>query len=166
MGGIIGHQCALGAWMMEWFAAQMENVQEMENVAATPAQLEAGAKIARGIIEDWHGALRRLAKRALCLCVDQSYDDMKDFLSAYAEAFAKKPGGLGLGSVGHSAFEIHVVMLTHWRVVAQLGSIHALHGWLVRLFGGHRVGELKRIEKICQRIGLHYRKPGRPKRSR
>jgi len=25
---------------------------------------------------------------------------------------------------------------------------------------------LKRIEKICQRISLHYRKPGRPKASK
>ena len=29
--------------------------------------------------------------------------------------------------------------------------------------GEHRTGDLKRIEKICQRIGLHFRKPGRPK---
>ena len=48
------------------------------------------------------------------------------------------------------------------------GSAYIEHGKnkiLVGVFGPHRVGELKRIEKICQRIDLHYRKPGRPKKA-
>jgi hypothetical protein len=36
---------------------------------------------------------------------------------------------------------------------------------LVKVFGTYRAGDLKRTEKICQRIELHYRKPGRPKKN-
>ena len=35
---------------------------------------------------------------------------------------------------------------------------------LVKVFGPYRTGDLKRTEKICQRIGLRYRKAGRPKK--
>ena len=47
--------------------------------------------------------------------------------------------------------------------IERLGSVSALHTWLRKVMGEYRTGDLKRIEKICQRIGLHFRKPGRPK---
>jgi hypothetical protein len=109
-------------------------------------------------------ALRRLAKRALCPCVDQPYDDMKEFLLAYASAFAQKPTGPGLNGIGSSAFAIYNFMLFYWRIIDRLNSVHHLHEVLVKVFGPYRTGDQKRTEKICQRIGLHYRKPGRPKK--
>jgi len=127
-------------------------------------QLEKGADILIKLTDDWYPALRRLAKRALCSCMDQPYDDMKEFLLAYSAAFAQKPTGPGLSSFGSSAIEIYNFMLFYWRIIDRLKSVHHLHEVLVKVFGPYRTGDLKRTEKICQRIGLHYRKPGRPKK--
>jgi hypothetical protein len=107
--------------------------------------------------------MRRLAKIALCSSVDQSYEDMTDFLLAFSKAFACKPKTGAVGDIGNPTFQIFVFMLIRWRFVAGLKSVRELHDVLVRFFGSPCIGELKRIEKICQRIGLHYRKPGRPK---
>ncbi len=162
LAAIIGHQCAIAVWLMEWVENLLEKPQPVGNAKLTPEQIKQGEEFLIMLVDGWYPALRRLAKRALCSCIDQPYDVMKDFLLAYADAFAQKPTGRGLGSFGSSAIEIYHFMLFHWRIVERLNSVHHLHEVLVKVFGPYRTGDLKRTEKICQRIGLHYRKPGRP----
>jgi hypothetical protein len=166
MGALIGHTCALGVWMMEGLEHELNKPgQEIELTKFTPEQIEHGKKYLNDIVNVWYPALRRLAKRALCSCVDRPYEDMTEFLLAYSEAFSRKPKKLGAADIGNPTFEIYIFMLIFWRAINALRSVHQLHQCLVRVFGPHRVGELKRVEKICQRIDLHYRKPGRPKKS-
>ena len=77
----------------------------------------------------------------------------------------------GLRGIGHGvpgdrsnlATDIHLALAMWWRVVVRFDSITALHAWLVRLMGAQQVGEKKRVEKICERIGLTLRAPGRPR---
>lgn len=164
LGAIIGHQCASAVWMMEWFYNEIENPREVDESKITPEKIKEAVRICTGLTENWYPELRRLAKRALCWCVDQPYDDMKEFLLAYSAAFAKKPSGTGFGNIGNSAFEIYNFMLIYWRAVERLNSVRHLHEVLVKVFGPYRVGELKRVEKICQRIDLHYRRRGRPQK--
>ncbi len=166
MGALIGHSCALGVWMMEGLAHELNKPeQEIDLSKFTPEQIEQGKKYLNGIVNDWYPALRRLAKRSLCSCVDQPYEDMTEFLLAYSEAFSRKPKKPGLADIGNPTIEIYFFMFTFWRAINALRSVHQLHQRLVGVFGPHRVGELKRVEKICQRIDLHYRKPGRPQKS-
>jgi hypothetical protein len=165
IGALIGHSCALGVWVMENLEHEVNKPKSAINsMQCTPEQIEHGKKVLQVLVEEWYPALRRLAKRALCSCVDQPYEDMTEFLLAYSEAFSRKPKSFRMGDIGNSAIEIYFFMLTFQRAVNALHSVHQLHQCLVGVFGPHRVGELKRIEKICQRIDLHYRKPGRPKK--
>jgi hypothetical protein len=116
---------------------------------------------------EWYEALRRLAGRALKSCVYQSYEDMSAFLAAYSRALGRKPkAGAGLGDFGSTNFGIYHFMLWNWRAVERLDSVRALHDLLRRSMGEYRVGDLKRIEKNCLRVGLHFRKPGRPRASK
>jgi hypothetical protein len=163
LGAIIGHQCGIAVWMMEWVVAELSKPQIVADAKITPEQINQGKEFIIKLHEDWYSALRRLAKRALSSSVDQSYEDMRDFLSAYAGGFARKPADFTCAGFGSSTFGIYVFMLWHWQAVEKLKSVRELHEMLVKHFDSHRVGELTRTEKICQRIGLHYRKPGRPK---
>lgn len=167
MGAMLGHSCAYAVWMIEALEVALSKANSgIELRAFTSVQIENDGKFVLGIVGAWYPALRRLAKRALCSAVDQTYEDMTAFLLAYSGAFSQKPKSLGYADVGNSVFEIYIFLLTNWRLVNALHSVRELHELLVKHMGSHRVGELKRVEKICQRIGLHYRKPGRPKRVR
>ena len=165
---IIGHQCAVTVWLLEWFNGLMKKPESIDDskLTLTPEEIEKGAAALKKLLGEWIPALWQLAKTALSSCVDQSFEDMNQFLQGFSTAFAQKPTGQGCGSFGNSAFEIYHFMLMHWRVVDGLESVRHLHDFLVKVFGPHRVGELKRTEKICQRIGLSFRTPGRPSKTK
>ncbi|HET7623842.1 MAG TPA: hypothetical protein VFM25_01165 [Verrucomicrobiae bacterium] len=168
MGALLGHMCESAVWMKDWIQSQFESPDSpgeelaAENTANRDA-VKKGAEVLNGL-GIWYCAMRRLAKRALCSSVDQTYEDMTDFLLGYADAFSRKPKTFQVGNIGNPTFEIYLFMLMYWPVVNDMDSVRQLHETLVKVFGANRVGDQKRIEKICQRIGLSFRKPGRPKK--
>jgi hypothetical protein len=166
IGGLIGHSCAYAVWMMEYLEEQMSEPEQDTVSKLTPEQIALAEKYLLGIANDWYPALRRFAKRALCSSVDQSYEDMTEFLLGFSQAFSRKPRRQNASDIGNSATQIYFFMFIWWRAVKSMQSVHQLHQWLVKAFHPHRIGDLKRIEKMCQRIELHYRKPGRPKKSK
>jgi hypothetical protein len=171
MGAVLGHVCEMAVWMMEWMNHQIENPDQKDG---TPLPTNSLAKLTeeewgKGLatlnsLADWYRALRRQAKRALCSSVDQTYEDMTDFLLGYSDAFSRKPRTFQVGNMGNPTFEIYVFMLIFWKAIDRLDSVRQLHELLVKMFGANRIGDQKRIEKICQRIGLRFRKVGRPKK--
>ncbi len=168
MGALLGHMCEMAVWTMEWFNYQVESHTDKEKSPLTEKPLteeewEKGQEMLVSF-KDWYGAMRRLAKRALCSCVDQTYEDMTDFLLGFSDAFSRKPKTFQASNIGNPTFEIYVFMLIYWRAVERMDSVRQLHEVLVKVFGANRVGDQKRIEKICQRVGLSFRKPGRPKK--
>ena len=170
LGGFLGYQCAYAVWMVDVLNAAIEDgvkkPEKYKDVVLKKEEYETGlSKLRRW--NEWYEALRRLAGRALKSCVYQSYEDMSVFLEAYSRGFSRKPKiGAGLGDFGSSNFGIYHFMLWNWRGIERLDSVRALHDLLRRSMGEYRVGDLKRIEKTCQRVGLHFRKPGRPKASK
>ena len=169
MGALLGHMCESAVWMMEWLNLsedeKAENAsQKKEPIEMTQAEWEKGRQML-GSLGDWYSAMRRLAKRALCSCVDQTYEDMTDFLLGYADAFSRKPKTFQVGNIGNPTFEIYVFMLVSWQVINGMESVRQFHERLVKVFGANRIGDQKRVEKICQRIRLSFRKVGRPKKT-
>jgi hypothetical protein len=173
LGSFLGYQCAYAVWMTENIEAlgkkieeaveKPENAEKFEKLASNKAAVDEGIKFLRKYI-GWYGAMRRMAGRALKSCVYQSYDDMTGFLVSFGRAFSRKPKiGAGTGDFGSTNFGIYHFMISNWKTVDGLGSVRELHELLRERLGEHKTGGLKRVEKICQRVHLHYRKPGRPK---
>lgn len=160
-GALVGHMCAMAVWTMEWMEYE-GNRTHVDLGKLSDAEFEQALKVQRAF-DEWYSAMRRVAKCALCSSVDQKYADMADFLLGYANAFATKPKTFRVGDMGGTTFEIYLFMMMFWRVVERLGSVPRLHQVLGKAFSPFRVGTLKRVEKICERIDLHYRKPGRPR---
>jgi len=178
MGAMIGHICEMAVWMMEWLKYISESSVEKkaplinktdekpltEEEKKQLKELEESIKAGFEKLSAWYEALRRLAKRTLCLSVDQRYQDMTDFLVGFADGFSRKPKSFKLGEIGNTTFEIYHYMILNWAQIQRMESVRQFHECLVKTFGAHRIGEQKRIEKICQRVGLSFRKPGRPKK--
>ena len=156
MGAMLGHLSEIAVWMMEAFNQNTQQIQMSEDDYKKAQKFRAD-------FEDWYKSCRRLAKRSLCSCVDLNYQDMTDFLLGYADAFSRKPKTYKTGNLGSTTFEIYNCMLVYWRFVDQMQSVRQFHEWLVKIFGAQKIGDQKRTEKICQRMGLHFRKRGRPK---
>jgi hypothetical protein len=64
------------------------------------------------------------------------------------------------------ATAIYQRLLFHRKEVEKLKSVRELREFLLsRGLTPQSLGELKRLEKLCQRIGLSFAEPGRPKRT-
>jgi hypothetical protein len=165
VGALLGHQCAFAVWMMEWIEKECDSAEAEAALTIPEGEMQQVPSLDKSLCE-WYSALRKLAKRALCSSVDQTYEDMTDFLLGYTGAFARKPRKFGVGDIGGTNFEIYIALIMFRKQIENLKSVPELHDLLGKIMGVHRTGDLKRVEKICQRIGLHFRKPGRPKASK
>jgi len=163
MGALTGHGCGMAVWLVEWLESIVESSEKIEGVTLTEVDMQEVEKFLGGLC-DWYQAMRRLAKLALCSCVDQPYEDMTHFLTGFADGFSRKPKTFKGSDMGNPTFEIYRLMIVFWKPIERLNSVREFHELLVKVFGANRVGDQKRIEKICQRIGLRFGKPGRPKK--
>jgi len=105
--------------------------------------------------------LERAMKFALKLAIEQEYRPCSKFFAAFGRGIERRVSSIG--DIERTNTRIYVLLLIAWRSVEKLGSVRALHNALCRVFGTHLVGDLKRIEKMCQRLDLHLGRPGRPR---
>lgn len=99
--------------------------------------------------------LERAYKFALTLAIEQEYRKCSRFFAAFGRAIERRVSSTG--DIGRTNTQIYVLLLIAWRSVEKLGSIPKLHEVLCKIFGNNVAGTIKRIEKICERIGLSYR---------
>ena len=88
-------------------------------------------------------------------------EDEVEFLKGLADG-RQGVGPNAPGDMSTDATDLYLMLVMYWRWVVRLPSVSELHVWLVRRLGEKRVGEKKRVEKICQRIGLRLARRGRP----
>lgn len=112
---------------------------------------------ARKMIDEYFPAFTSAVQFSLSLAAEQEYVAMKRFFKAFTRALERRPAVVG--DVGRTNTRLYWVLLLSWRRVEELGSIPELHRRLCHtvFLGAHLVGDLKRVEKICERIGLSYR---------
>jgi len=104
----------------------------------------------------------RAIKFALSLALVQDYHESARFFAAFGRAIQRKPSRAG--DIGRTSTQIYVFFLIFWRSVEKLKSVRELHTVLCKIFGSHLVGDLKRVEKMCQRLELRFAQRGRPKK--
>jgi hypothetical protein len=104
-------------------------------------------------------------QRSLGLASCQSYPDATEFFTAFAKALNKKPADADASNFHRTTTRVYWLMLVGWRSVERLRSVRDLQQALCRYLEPHVVGDVKRIEKICQRLGLHLGPRGRPQNS-
>jgi len=118
---------------------------------------ERAMEYAGKLTEEYVSAFSDALKFSVSLAYEQEYVAMKQFFRAFSKALERRP--TSVGDVGSTATRLYWVLLISWRHVEEFGSIRELHRRLCRclFLGPHVVGSLKRLEKICERVGLSYR---------
>jgi hypothetical protein len=112
----------------------------------------------------WYPAFAKFIKETLSSVCDRPYEDTVTFLGAFAEAALIRPTDLETERTMGVSEKIAFVMILEWRAISKLQSVRQLHKILeAALKPRGIVVTLKRVEKLCQRIGLRFRGRGRPK---
>lgn len=160
LGYFVGRHVAMFQWMTEVWDATKIPAEVLAKLSEE--QLKKGEEWTRRLFEEfvpvWYRAVRRTLLRALA----EEYSEARSFFAHFSQGLMSKPKTPASSAVGNSATEVEFAMLYCWRLIETFPSVRVLHQFLVRLFDTNRVGDQKRVEKICQRIGLSFRKPGRP----
>jgi hypothetical protein len=115
----------------------------------TPAEL----RRSRFIPPDFKSYLAKV-ERGTLKDVREFHRGMVDGLEGVGKGVSRDQSNL--------ATDIYLALAMWWRIVISYTSVTELHQWLTRILGEQRVGDRKRVEKICERIGLRFREPGRP----
>lgn len=131
------------------------------NHAEFNGQMEAREKL-------WRPRFQKFMQETLVAVCERPYIEARDFFEAYGKAIVIKPDEfetertLGVGD------KICWVMFLQWRDIEKLKSIAQLHWVFEKALKPHGITvRYKRIEKLCQRIGLKFRDGGgRPKGSK
>lgn len=107
-------------------------------------------------------AYERSIRSALAIASKQTPKEQAEFFKGYSSMIGENPDARQ-----NSSTQIYFFMILYWKAIEaarQSGrySVSQLHAVLCQIYGAHLVGDKKRIEKMCERKGLHFRKPGRP----
>jgi hypothetical protein len=131
----------------------------------TPEQFKQLGEYWRVVVEEWRPGFRAFVKEATGRLLEEEMEDWVAFCEGLSKSEAKIPVDPESKDFPRTTTRIYFIMMVNWRVIGGLRSVRELHEWLRRVCGSQVIGELKRVEKMCQRIGLSFGKPGRPRKS-
>lgn len=141
-------------------------VKEMENLVKKSCP-ELNLKKLRKEIEDAQKVRKRIFNRfikdTLASVCEQSYSEASTFFEAFGKAIVIKPDELITERIMGVGDKINWTILMLWQQIERLESVAQLHRVLELALKPHGiVVTYKRIEKLCQRIKLKFKRPGRP----
>jgi len=116
----------------------------------------------------WRPKFKACMQEALASACERPYRESSAFFEAFGKAIVIKPDDLSAERILGVSDKICWTMFVMWKDIERLGSVAELHRLFDRILKpkGIEVSH-KRIEKLCQRIKLRFRKgPGRPKGSK
>lgn len=97
--------------------------------------------------------------RTLSMAARAPHHESVRFFKAFSKAMQKVPSPTGEQARSTTATNVYFVMLISWRWVQSMPSAAALHKFLTNLLGPSVAGDPKRVEKICERLGLKFGQP-------
>jgi hypothetical protein len=111
----------------------------------------------------WRPKLTECLQETLASACERPYPEGAAFFEAFGKAAVIKADDLLTERTVGEGGKICWVLLLQWRDVERFESVGQLHRYLEKIFkpAGIEI-KYKRIEKLCQRIKLKFRAPGRP----
>jgi hypothetical protein len=188
-GGNAAYRFGYSIGMMRWLAASLPKAFE-RMAAASPVAAKLDAESEAKIQElfgaflvkladlspeeakDPEKALVQLAGKVLravrkeLVDVGKPLKETQDFFHGIADGvigICDENGGFRNNT---DATLVHFYLVLFWQEVICYRSVAELHGRLRLIMGPRLAGKLKRIEAICRRLEIKFRKPGRPRKFR
>jgi hypothetical protein len=111
----------------------------------------------------WRPIFMKFMQETLCSACERPYVESSAFFEAFGKGIVMKPDDLLTERTMSLRDKICWMMFVMWRDIERLKSVADLHRLLERVLKPRGfVVKYKRIEKLCQRIKLKFKDPGRP----
>lgn len=140
-----------------WIDSQTDKLRSSPNLAIALTRDLNG-------LQKWRPVFRKFIDETLASARTRPYLESSMFLEAFGKANVIKPDDLATERTIGVGERIAYVMIMLWRPISKMESIAQIHQMLSK--AAKPVGiviTLKRVEKLCQRIGLKFKGRGRPK---
>jgi hypothetical protein len=114
-------------------------------------------------MKKWRPKFKKCMQEALASACDRPYVEAAAFFEAFGKAIVIKPDDLLTERTMGVGDKICWTMLMMWQDIERLESVAQLHRVFEKALKPQGiVVKYKRIEKLCQRIKLKFKGPGRP----
>jgi len=174
LGAFLGRQSALEAllWGEVPLSAQVQKETADAFVAmqktlapnSGPTLSSAIKKYKKDLVK-WRPVFKKFIDEAVTSARARPYTESTAFLSAFGKAVVIKPNDLAVERTIGVGERIAWVMVSMWRTFERFETVAQLHFVLAAAAKRHGVIiTLKRVEKLCSRIGLKFKGRGRPKK--
>jgi hypothetical protein len=140
-----------------WIDSQTDKLRSSPNLAIALTRDLNG-------LEKWRPVFRKFIDETLASARTRPYLESSMFLEAFGKANVIKPDDLATERTIGVGERIAYVMIMLWRPISKMESIAQIHQMLSKAAKPMGIViTLKRVEKLCQRIGLKFKGRGRPK---
>jgi hypothetical protein len=171
LGQFLGRQSALEGLLWDEIPLSPRVKQERDAWIDSQAdKFESNPKLANSLMQDaigmqkWRPVFKGFIDEILASARSRPYPESSAFLEAFGKAYVIKPDDLATERTMGVGERIAYVMIVFWREISKFESVAELHHLLSAATQPMGIViTLKRIEKLCQRIGLKYKGRGRPK---
>jgi hypothetical protein len=114
----------------------------------------------------WYPAFIGFIGETLGSACGRPYAEAVEFIQAFGVSMVIQPTDLETERTVGVSEKIAFAIILEWRAISKLQSVGQLHKILAEALKPQGiVVTLKRVEKLCQRIGLRFKGRGRPKNS-
>jgi len=143
---------------------ELEELHHQLKKQPVTAEQQQRADLIAQSMESYGPDSRALVAHAFAKALEQPALEALAFIQAFAKASRMKPDALANEYTMTHSLRLYFVLFQIWRVIeaGHFKSIAALHRTLRQKIPPHQAGNLKSFEKLCQKVGLKLRDPGRP----
>lgn len=170
LGEIIGNQSVIWLGVEQILFEIRKKPEKYHQIAedlkrqTTPEQFNQLNDLWRQLIDQWRPAFRGFLKELAAKLLELEMEQWLAFGEGASQMAKKLPDDPESKDFPRTTTRIYFIMMVCWRAIEKFQTVHEFHEWLRKACGSQIVGDQKRVEKMCQRIGLSFGKPGRPKK--
>jgi hypothetical protein len=111
----------------------------------------------------WRPKFQEFIQETLSETCGRPYVESSAFFEAFGKAVVMKPDDLETERTMGVGDKVCLYLFASWRLIEGFHSVGELHRHLEKVFKPYGIVlRQKRIEKLCQRIKLKFKEPGRP----
>ena len=140
-----------------WIASQVDKICSNRKLANSSMRIAVK-------LQAWMPVFDKFIDETLASARKRPYPESSAFFEAFAKANIIKPDDLATERTMGVREKIAYVMIAFWHPISKCESVAQVHRFVSAAANPSGIViTLKRVEKLCQRIGLKFKGRGRPK---